>query len=206
MKKIIFTILFCSTFSALFSQNKTHKNIINAGFGFQQYNGDLGNTFFTTDQEWYGVGRLSYNRYLNASWNVTAFATLGDFGHCFDGEQDPQHPVLNMRSRLNTLGVGFMYKFANGYILPETFKVAPYVYAGAAINSVRDIWSHGTRVNNGNYSTLNYGLGATFLLYKNLQLTYNMGFGYFTSDAMDYIVSGKNDMYMQNTLSLGVVF
>lgn len=188
-----------------FAQNKVHRNHLSAGFGFQQYDGDLGNTFYSTDEEWYGVARVSLSRYLNSSFDILASATVGDYGHCNDDEIN-NPGALNMRSRLNVFSGSLKYKFANGYLLKEDARLAPYIYLGGGYAWIKDIWVTGNRVNNGNYSTLNSGLGVNYRLNSNFDLGFNIGLGYFTSDKLDFISKGKNDMFLQNTFSVGYSF
>lgn len=204
MKKLIL-FLFIAVPAFIFGQSAQHKNSITFGFGFQQYNGDLGNTFFATDEEWYGVGRITYNRYLNRFFDAQGVATLGDYGHCFDGVQDPNHPVLNMRSRLNVLGAGIKLKTDNGSWLKESSKLAPYITAGVAFNNIKDRWTkEQNRVNGGNYMSLNSSVGLNYKISERIHLNYNLNLGYFTSDKLDFINKGSNDSYLQNTLSLGI--
>lgn len=203
-----FVIHLCLVLMAvsLSAQTRTAQNNISAGGGFEQYNGDLGNSFFDFEEEWYGFYSLSYSRYLNRSLDVKASATIGDIGRCFDGVLAPGEHILMLRSRMTTVGLGVKYKFANGYILKEYSRLAPYVYAGATLVNHRDVWLHEPRVNEGFYTSLNGGMGISYYLARNLQFTYNLGLGYFTSDALDFISKGGNDMYLQNTFSLGMSF
>ena len=196
-------ILFASVANA---QTKTNKNNLTAGGGLEQYKGDLGNSFLDFQEEWYGFVKLAYGRYLNHSFDAQAFATIGEIGRCFDGVLDAEHPVLMFRSRFTTTGLDLEYKFANGYLLKENSKIAPFVYAGAALNHHQDIWTNEPRVNEGFYTSINGGLGVSCQLIKNIQFVYNLELGYFTSDAIDFISKGSNDMYLQNTLMLGFNF
>ena len=58
----------------------------------------------------------------------------------------------------------------------------------------------------GFYTSINGGLGFYCQLIKNIQFVYNLELGYFTSDAIDFISKGSNDMYLQNTLKSGFNF
>ena len=195
------------TSTALEAQTRKAKNNLSAGAGIQQYNGDLGNSFFDFKEEWYGVVRLAYSRYLNRSLDAQAFATIGDIGRCFDGVLLPGEQVLMLRSRFTTVGAGLKYKLANGSILKEDSRIMPYVYAGAALNHHQDIWHEAApRVNRGYYASVNGGLGISYRLCPRFQLTYNLGLGYFTTDTVDYISKGRNDMYLQNIFSMGMDF
>lgn len=206
MKIFIPLLLLCLCNCSVNAQTRTYKNNFSAGFGIQQYNGDLGNSFFDFEEEWYGVARFGYDRYLTRSLDGQAVATIGDIGRCFDGVQ-PSEPILNLRSRFVTVGLNLKYKFANGRLLREDARFAPYVYAGAALAHHQDIWRKGDlRVNEGFYTALTGGVGLTYRLCSRLQITYNLGLGYFTSDRLDYITAGAHDLYLQNSFSFGVGF
>ncbi len=193
--------------SALPAQTKSAPNNLAAGGGMEWYRGDLGNSFFDFEEEWYGFFSLAYSRYLSRSFDLRTAATIGEIGRCFDGVIRPEDPpILMLRSRLKTLGIALKYKLANGYLLREEAKVGPYIYLGAAFNHQRDIWTDQPRVNEGSYCSVNGGLGLVYRFARHLQLGYNLGLGYFTTDKMDFIASGGNDLYLQNTFSLGLDF
>lgn len=194
-----------------FGQTSQKKNNFSFGVGTNCYRGDLGNPWFNPHDEWYGVGSLNYSRYLNKSFDISMTITTGDFGKCRE-EEDAQFrsdgtEVLNMLSRLTTGIVTVKYKFSNGYILKENSKMSPYIYLGGGINNISEYWwDDKTRANAGNYGSYNGGLGMRFNFYSKFNLTYNLGFGYFTSDNIDKRSEGTNDMYMQNTILLGLNF
>jgi len=195
-----------------FAQTKDDKNNISVGFGTQSYNGALGNSWFNFQYETYGVFTLNYNRYLTKAFDVSAYSTYGDFGRC-KGNYDQQEwsngtPVLNMHSRLTTGNIALKYKLANGSILDEDSRIAPYIFLGSGVNNAEDIWDHSTpvRVNEGNYLTINGGLGLRINITAKLNFTYNISFAYFTSNKIDYNSIGVNPMNMQNTYSLGYNF
>lgn len=210
MKTKIFSLLlllcnFC------FAQTSEKPNQLSLGSGRQSYNGDLGNSWFKPKEEYYGFGILSYSRYLNRSFDVMLTVTHGDFGHCREEDESQFRPdgteVLNMLSRLTVVNLTAKYKFANGYFLKETSKISPYVFAGAGFNNLTDFWwKNKTRVNQGNYSSVNGGLGIQYQFNKKLSLTYTLATGYFLSDAIDFRMEGNNDKYLQHALLVGFNF
>lgn len=185
------------------AQTKEKKNNITLGGGRQSYNGDLGNSWFKPHEEWYGFVKMSYSRYLTKSFDGMLMAFAGELGHCRD-EDDPI-TNLNYRSRMYSGFLALKYKFANGYILKEEAKIAPYLFAGAGINSLTDIWNH-KDVNPGSYGTVNCGIGVRYNFTPRISLGYDISFAYFMSDKLDYIVRGGNDMYMQNYFYVGFNF
>jgi hypothetical protein len=194
-----------------FGQTSEKKNNISVGLGTNAYNGDLGNPWFNPKDEWYGVGSLNYGRYLNRSFDISLALTSGDYGHCRDEDDERFRPdgseVLNMLSRLTTGVIAVKYKFTNGYILNENAKIGPYIYLGGGINNISEYWwANKTRANTGNYGSYNGGLGVRYNVCSHLNVTYNLGFGYFTTDNIDKRAEGTKDMYMQNTILFGVNF
>lgn len=207
-------VLFCAfTFLSLhcFGQSFEKKNNISLGTGRQSYNGDLGNSWFQPSEEYYGIGSLTYSRYLTKSFDALLFVTHGDYGHCREEDESQFRPdgteVLNMLSRLTSSSISVKYKFANGYLLKEEAKLAPYIYLGAGVNNISNFWwKDKKRVNPGNCFSLNGGAGVSYNLNKKINLTYNLGFGYLASDKIDFRSEGTNDMYMQHSLLLGLNF
>ncbi|MCX6351926.1 MAG: hypothetical protein NTX03_08685 [Bacteroidetes bacterium] len=59
-------------------------------------------------------------------------------------------------------------------------------------------------MNIGSYTSLNGGVGVRYNFLEKYNFTYNLGFGYFTTDKIDFRSEGINDMYMQSTFSLGI--
>jgi OOP family OmpA-OmpF porin len=202
MKNILLTALLAISICSL-AQTQEKRNFISFGGGRESYNGDLGNYWFKPKEEFYGFFRLSYARYLNKSFDVLFVGSKGDLGHC--KESDDPETVLNYYSRMTSGIIAIKYKLANGYIFKEDARIAPYIFIGGGINNLTDIWHH-KDVNSGNYASMNAGYGIRYNFTKRISLSYDMSFGYFTSDQLDYITSGLNDMYMQNCFSLGVNF
>jgi len=192
-----------------FAQTKENKNNISFGGGTESYNGALGNSLFNFQYETYGDFSLNYSRYLTKAFDICAYSTYGDFGRCkktYDlQEWSDGAPVLNMHSRLTTGNIALKYKLANGFIIDEDSKIAPYIFLGCGVNNAEDIWNQ-NRVNEGNYLTINGGLGLRINITAKLNFTYNISFAYFTSDRIDNNPMGVNPINMQNTYSLGYNF
>lgn len=204
IKKYMVIIMMLFSASIVLSQTKERKNNISAGGGKESYNGHLGNSWFNFKEECYGFVNINYSRYINNSFDALVFATVGDIGRCRD--DDAPLTVLNLYSRMSSAILTFKYKFTNGYILKENAKIAPFVFLGAGINNLVDIWNH-KDCNPGNNLTLNGGLGVNYNFTERFSLGCRMNFGYFTkAGAMDYYKGGKDAMYMQTAFYLGVNF
>jgi hypothetical protein len=202
MKNVLLIALLSITTIGL-GQTEEKKNFFSAGAGRESYNGDLGNYWFKPKEEFYGFVRLSYSRYLNRSFDAFLMGSKGDLGHC--REEDDPETVLNYYSRMTSCLVGVKYKLANGYLLKEDAMFAPYILMGGGVNNLVDIWNH-KDVNPGNYGSVNAGVGLRYNFTSRLSINYDLTIGYFTSDKLDYISGGLNDMYMQNCFSLGMNF
>ena len=203
---VLLTLSFCG-----FAQTAEKKNNLSIGGGKGSYVGDLGSGAFKPKDEWYGFLGFNYSRYLCKSFDVSLAITSGDYGHCRDEDESAVRPdgsaVLNMLGRLTTGVVSLKYKFANGYMLKETAKLAPYIYAGAAINNISEnYWPDHSRAIQGNYASVNGGVGVRYNFYKNFNFTYNAGIGYFLTDKIDNRSVGSNDIYLQSTFAVGVNF
>lgn len=186
------------------AQTADKKNNISLGGGKECYNGHLGNSWFNLGEEWYGFGNITYSRYLNKSFDAMVNASIGDIGRCRD--DDASLSVLNLYARMTTVVVAAKYKFANGYILKENAKIAPYIFFGAGYNYLVDIWNH-KDCNAGSYLTLNGGVGVNYNFCKRYNIGYRLGIGYYTKPgAVDYITTGMHDMFMQHTFCVGINF
>ena len=211
MKKAIQFGLILFLVNVSFSQSIEQKNNISIGGGKGAYKGDLGNSWFQPDEEWYGYFALHYNRYINKSFDFGSSLTFGDYGRCREEGDLRYRPdgteILNMLSRLTSLVVCGKYKFANGYLMKENSKFEPYIYAGAGINNISEYWwEDKKRAIEGNYASLNGGFGVRYNFAKRFNFTYNLGLGYFSSDKIDDRVQGDNDMFMQQSILLGMNF
>lgn len=66
MKNHLFTSMLILFAMGATAQTKNNTTCVTAGFGFQQYNGDLGNDFYKIDWTKYGVASTSLGFYLNS--------------------------------------------------------------------------------------------------------------------------------------------
>lgn len=215
MKKLIFSFSIFLLSLPSFSQNKPSIKAY-AGFGIQQYNGDLGNGFYDFSLTTYGVASLGIDIRLNKSFDVKIFTTVGDLGYCqpkdkhtHEEEHEHEHGKNpedeNLNSRMASGIIALQYNFANGYLLPEHSKLAPYFYIGVGTNRITDIMEMECVVP-GQYSTLNWGLGFEHKLSKNWYATVSLSYGRFSSDNIDFIKKGSKDLYHQNSLLIAYQF
>lgn len=217
MKKIISTFFCFLIINGTFAQTKDHRIGISLGGGSQKYHGDLGNGFTLRNRVWRGSVALNLNYYVSKSFDFGLHYSIGDFGYCQPhdmtllvvAQEDQCGGCIdrvglgNLSSRMYMGGVLAKYKFNNGYILRENSRIKPFIYSGVSINTLIDRMKMNC-VQEGNYFTVNAGLGVRFYLTDKVNLGYNMNFGNFVSDELDFISLGKSDMFIQNTFSLGI--
>lgn len=155
--------------------------------------------------------------YINKSFDATLFGSMGDYGYCpddaavaahiADGAVCPGCPpntIVNLSGRITAGGLAVRYKFANGYLLRETSRAQPYIYAGTAFNYVGDPMRMNC-IRIGAFMSYNAGAGLKYYVTNRLNVGYNIGFGYLNRDDVDFMThDATNDMYVQNTIMLGV--
>ncbi len=218
MKNYLCTLAFALFTMAAFAQSKEHRLGITAGAGSQKYRGDLGDGFTLKNNCWYGTYSATFNYYLCKYVDLGVFTTAGCYGFAQPDDvkmkevlADDQCPgcigrkgIGNVSSRLFSAGGMVKYKFANGCLLKENSKIQPYVYVGAAAIQLTDFMKMNC-VKAGNYTSLNVGAGVKYYLTDRINFGYNIAIGRFTTDHLDYkIKNGDKDMYMQQTLNIGI--
>ncbi len=230
---LIPALLLC-TMSAI-GQSQDNRFGITLGGSIQHYNGNLGNSFFKFKTTCYNGITSTFGAYLNKSFDLNIGGYVGYFGYC-QTEADANRVVSleqrcpgckdrlgmgELRSLMVSGNLALKYKFANGIYLNENSKFAPYIYAGIGINHLSDVMKRQC-VNVGNHFTINGGAGLKYNITKRFNIGYNIGFGCFTSkktyytnaiasdsedmDAEDLKIERRKDIYMQNSLSLGINF
>ncbi len=218
MKNTLCTLaLLLLTFTVI-AQSKAHRLGITAGAGSQKYKGDLGNGFTLKNNCWYGTYQASASYYFCNSIDIGLFGTFGSYGFSQPDDikmkevlADDRCPgcigrkgIGNVSCRLYSGGGMIKYKFANGYILNENCKIRPYVYVGAAAIQLVDNMKMNC-VQAGNYTSLNAGFGVKYYLTERINFGYNLSYGCFTTDHLDYkMKNGDNDKYLQQTLNIGI--
>ncbi len=125
MKKRILTLaaiagLFASSATA---QNQDYMHGVGLHFGTMQYNGDLANEYFSTENLHGAIG-VSYNHYVNKALDATLMFSHGRIDH----NSGPLNP--SFKTNLYNFDLMLKYKFNNGYLLREDFPVAPFFHVG----------------------------------------------------------------------------
>jgi OOP family OmpA-OmpF porin len=240
MKHHILLAALALSVMSLAAQNKNHKIGIEAGAYLQQYNGNLGNSFFKFKETAFGGVSANAGLYLNKSFDVMIGGSVGHFGYC-QTEKDKTRIVSielrcpgctdqlamgELRSMMVSGNASIKYKFANGMLLKENSRLAPYVYAGLGVNRLSDNMKRNC-VNVGTHFSINAGAGVKYNITERFNIGYNLGFGCFVTkkvyytNAMEHHDAGdhedeknadelnmekRKDLYMQQALSFGFNF
>lgn len=217
MKNILALLFLLGITQSSFSQSSENRFNFTAGGGPQRYSGDLGNGFHHKRPCWYGGVGVTASVFLNRSFDIGYFGFVGDFS--YDQPKEVEDVIVdknqqcvgcfdrvglgNLKSRLTNSGLFLRYKIGNNCKLLAGNNIHPYVYLGAGYNFVSDRMKMNC-VNEGYYFSLNGGLGLKYYVSERLNFSYNLAIGYFTDDKMDNLSSGIGDMYMQNSLNIGI--
>lgn len=231
---VVISVFLLCTISAI-GQTKKDKFGISAGGSIQHYNGNLGNSFFKFNTTCFGGVTTTFGVYLNKSFDFNLGGSIGHFGYC-QTEADASRVVSleqrcpgctnrlgmgELRSLMVSGNIALKYKFANEYLLKENSKFAPYIYVGIGINQLYDNMKRNC-VNIGTHFTLNGGTGIKYNINETFNIGYNLGFGCFISKKVYYTnaiatdsddkdadvlkLEKRKDLYMQNSLSIGINF
>lgn len=183
-KSIILQLALVSVIT-IFGQTKDNRFGINAGGTIQQYNGNLGSSFFRFNTTCFAGAKTTAGLYLNNSFDLNLSLFAGQFGYCQTEADKNRFVSLNYRCPgcTDRIGMGELrslmlasvlsvkYKFSNGYILKENSKLSPYLAVGAGYNRLIDNMKRQC-VTEGSHFSLNAGTG---LIYN---ITDKLNFGY----------------------------
>jgi hypothetical protein len=236
-RKFLFAaLLFCTQITL--AQNAKHKFNITAGGTIQHYNGNLGNSFFKFKTTCFAGTKANFSAYLNKSFDATIGFSIGHFGYCVTKEDEIRTANVKLRcpgcadykgmgelrSLMTSGNLAIVYKFANGYLLNEKSKFAPYLSVGAGLNYLSDVMKRNC-VNVGVNYTANFGAGIKYNLTERINIGYSANVGAFltkkvylvnettttsieqtTPDADDIKFAKRKDLYLQNSISVGYNF
>lgn len=244
MKQQILLTAFALSVLGLGAQTKDHKLGIEVGGYLQQYNGNLGNSFFKFNETAFGGFHANAGLYLNKSFDAVIGASVGHFGYCQTDADKKRIVAVEFRCPgcTNQLGMGELrsmmvagnaaikYKFANGMLLKENSRLAPYIYAGLGVNHLSDNMKRNC-VNVGMHLSLNAGAGVKYNISERFNIGYNLGLGCFVTKKVYYTnaianhetedhedesheenhederkMEKRKDLYLQHAISFGFNF
>ncbi len=154
--------------------------------GISQYNGDLGNTFYTNDMR-YGLGGLSISRYIGGHFDLNLLVTKGTVAYNKVGG------IGNFNSGFTSALLNFRFNILG----PKSF-VRPYLLVGGgAMLFDKDLTITDKKVD---YIAPSFGGGVNVKLGQSVMLNLQETFLYSNSDFRDELAGNGNDMYLFHTV------
>jgi OOP family OmpA-OmpF porin len=196
MKKIF--LIAGTLLMALSASSQTDEKKWNVGLhgGFVQYNGDLGNGFYSTDQAAYSFAGISASRYLGRHFDASLFFAKGETGfidHTRSGTTEKPNHFL---SRHNTSNLVLRFYFTG----PKAI-VRPYLLAGAGLIWYESVYA--SKKENFVFSLPTVGAGLNFRLSPVVSLQIQETLLATTADHIDNVTAGgDNDMHLYHTAGL----
>ena len=197
MKKIF--ILICAV-AAYFSVNaQTYERPWNIGLygGRAEYNGEYGNKFFNVTSKFYGLGALTFSRYLNRHFDVGLYGSWGYYGAIDDYK-------VEFESAMAYGDLTLKYKF----IKNEGALLRPYIFLGAGARYLYKIDDQkSAHLNPGADFVIPAGIGCDLRLSDAWTLRYIASYGYAFSDNRDQRDCGKyGDQQLLHNLGITYSF
>lgn len=189
MKKLLLALLIFAFVQNISAQTADKRWNIGLHGGAIQYNGDLGNDFYKTQQAFYGFGGLSLTRYLGNRLDVSLFLTKGETGHM--GENG------RFRHQLTTGTINFRLN-----LISDKYYVRPYLFAGGGVmmfaNTLKDT-KHNEKFD---FAAPSFGAGLNLRLGQAVTLNLQETFMYSSSDERDGVVKNSNDAFLLHSVGL----
>jgi outer membrane protein OmpA-like peptidoglycan-associated protein len=169
--------------------------------GVTKYTGDLGGNALTdfTHSEYnlgYWNGGLTLATYLNPSFDLGILADYGLYGIRYNSLKD--FKLTKFEGSL----FGH-YKFNNGYILPKTCKISPFLSLGLGFASYGNV---DQATNNGDPTGADFivplGVGVKYQISDHVAIQYLYQYNITSRDNHDRVVSGGNDVYGEHLVSV----
>jgi len=190
----LFKACLCSTafiflITSAVAQTGAHRLGISAGGGPLDFASNVGNGFsLKKGNSWHGAALVQVSSYLSQSFDLVFFGSVGDLGSL----------------RLKAVGVSLKYKLADGHFLKEESTIKPYIYLGTSFNNVSDRVKL-KYVPDGNYMSVNAGLGVRYYFSERIHIGYNLAFGYFLANHAEFSSRGHSpELYIHNALMVGI--
>ena len=188
MKKLLLLCM-CFAFAGIVqAQTQDKKWNIGLHGGAEQYQGDLGNGFYNTDQALYGFGGISLSRYLVGHLDLSLLFTKGEVGHIND--------TARFHSGLSTVTLNFRFNILG----PQSF-IRPYLFVGAGTL----LFANNPTVQDKSkidYSVPSFGAGLNIRLGPSVMLNLQEMVLYSTNDNKDGYTAKSNDAFLQHMIGL----
>ncbi|MBL7810606.1 MAG: OmpA family protein [Bacteroidetes bacterium] len=173
------------------AQTPAGKMGIEVNVGLREYLGDLGSALFFQKKPNYQGAGLNFGYSINPMFDAVVNFSAGDVGYArkFDWRTEPAK-YQSFRANTADLTLGARFKLANGNILKEDSRIAPYLYGGFGgyyiHTNVR--WGALNQINNhltDMGAQLQGGLGINFLLTDKLGIKWSWTATYTMNDRWD---------------------
>ncbi len=189
MKKLL--LIFVGLAFALSINAQTADKRWNLGLhgGAIQYNGDLGNDFYKTNQAFYGFGGLSLTRLVGNRLDISLLMTKGEIGYIGETNRFRQQITTGtINFRLNLIGADYLFR--------------PYVFAGGGIMMFSNLLEGENNVEKFDFAAPSFGAGLNLRMGKAVILNLQETFMYSTSDGKDNVVKNSNDFFLLHSVGL----
>lgn len=156
LKSGLFALFLLAFGSLLYAQDQPEKLTYSASLSTLDYSGDYGNSLFSFSHGIALNGSISYN--LGKSFDIMAELSWGTVNADKVAEKNPgMRDEVNFKAKIFNLNLMAKYKLANGYLLQETAKIAPYLIGG-----IGGFYSTSSGTGFGGFNDAGYTLSADF--------------------------------------------
>ena len=193
MKRYLLSYIILFSIAGASGQTNERRTALSLYGGVIQYNGELGNQFFKTDnlQPSYA---FSISQYLSPSFNAGLSYFYGDVEYKNDGNF--------LSGTFNNLEFFINYKFNNGKILKENVLVAPYLITGLGAGQWDEVSPENMEMSDAYFPL---GAGIRFQTGKIISVQIQSQHHFTMSDLYDGSQSKKGKDYFLQTM-IGVSF
>lgn len=140
--------------------------------GTKEYAGELGNEFFSFGQHFaFGV---SVSQYISPSFDVMGMVSYGQIDHA--------DSITTFKNNLVNLNLLAKYKFANGKILKQDSKVAPFIFLGI-----------GDAIETANHYIDNFNTSFNFPMGGGVDINLNDKFAVSVMTSYNYMINDRVD-------------
>ncbi len=196
MKKLLLMYTSCIIAFTTYSQTEDKKWNLGLHGGLTQYYGDLGNSFYTTNQAAYAFGGISASRYLGQHFDMSVSFSRGELGFIDNTIQSTISNPNYFLVRHNTTNL-----VLRAYLTKSTAILRPYLLAGAGLIWYESIYS----LSNEHFvfSLPTVGAGINIQMGPVVSLRIQESLLFTLADHIDQITaSNTNDMELFHSIGL----
>jgi outer membrane protein OmpA-like peptidoglycan-associated protein len=205
MKKTLLLLTICASALASFAQDANNRWGIGAGLGFTDFVNPINGQYLMVER-WKGAANLNIQRYLGKSFDGRLNMTFGNAFYPYAKNQPAANQTvpttINLAQKGNMEyqnaqiidgGLNLVYKFANGSILKEDAKFAPFLFSGIGVNAINKIGSTTNGGNNGGAGNdqinpyIPVGLGFNLGLGSNWSASAEAAYKFALGEAFNYV-------------------